>query len=136
MAVFRRARAGLIVYPPWIQIRDVSAAKFSSQSCDRRPRAIDSLPSQDSLPKLPLPGSKIKIRTSSCNKAQLALLHDEVRILIFDDPAEQEERKCPKFCFAQLDSNNTQFSRSCIRFKRFCSFAIAGRSLIEFFIVE
>ena len=28
--------------------------------------------------------SKIKIRTLSCNKAQLALLHDEVRILIFD----------------------------------------------------
>jgi hypothetical protein len=32
--------------------------------------------------------SKIKIRTSSCSKAKLALLHDEVRILIFDDPAE------------------------------------------------
>jgi hypothetical protein len=34
--------------------------------------------------------SKIKIRTSSRNKAQLALLHDEVRISIFDDPAELE----------------------------------------------
>jgi hypothetical protein len=32
--------------------------------------------------------SKIKIRTSSCNKAQLALLQNEVRILIFDDPFE------------------------------------------------
>jgi hypothetical protein len=39
-----------------------------------------------------------------CNKAQLALLHDEVRILIFDDPAEQEERKHTKFCFSQLNS--------------------------------
>ena len=28
--------------------------------------------------------SKIKIRTSSCNKASWALLHDEVRIFIFD----------------------------------------------------
>jgi hypothetical protein len=32
--------------------------------------------------------SKIKIRTSSRNKAQSALLRDEVRIWIFDDPAE------------------------------------------------
>ena len=58
-----------------------------------RPRAFDSLPSQD-----PDPGrcdsyssagsSKIKIRTSLANKAQLALLANEVRILIFDDPAE------------------------------------------------
>jgi hypothetical protein len=32
--------------------------------------------------------SKFKIRTSSRNKAQLALLRDKVRILIFDDPAE------------------------------------------------
>jgi hypothetical protein len=31
---------------------------------------------------------KIKIRTSSRHKAQLALCLDEVRILIFDDPAE------------------------------------------------
>ena len=30
----RRARAGLTVYPPWIQIIDVFAA--SSQSCDRK----------------------------------------------------------------------------------------------------
>ena len=52
------------------------------------PRAIDSLPSQDSLPQLPLPGSKIKSRTSSYNKDQSALFRDEVRILIFDDPAE------------------------------------------------
>jgi hypothetical protein len=32
--------------------------------------------------------SKIKIRTTSPYKAQLALYGDEVRILIFDDPAE------------------------------------------------
>ena len=37
--------------------------------------------------------SKIKIRTSSCSKANIALLHDEVRILIFDDPAEQDDRQ-------------------------------------------
>ena len=30
----RRARAGLTVYPPWIQIRDVVIA--SSRSCDRK----------------------------------------------------------------------------------------------------
>ena len=41
--------------------------------------------------------SKIKIRTSSWHKAQLALYHDEVRILIFDDPAEFYERKRPQF---------------------------------------
>jgi len=29
-----RARAGLTVYPPWIQIRDVAAT--GSQSCDRK----------------------------------------------------------------------------------------------------
>jgi hypothetical protein len=32
--------------------------------------------------------SKIKIRTSLADKAQLASLANEVRILIFDDPAE------------------------------------------------
>jgi hypothetical protein len=37
--------------------------------------------------------------------ANSALLHDEVRILIFDDPAELEESQRPKFCFAQLDSS-------------------------------
>jgi hypothetical protein len=39
--------------------------------------------------------SKIKIRASSCNKSQSALLHDEVRILIFDDPAEEEDWQNP-----------------------------------------
>jgi hypothetical protein len=29
---------------------------------------------------------------------------DEVRILIFDDPSEQERGQSPKFCFAQLYS--------------------------------
>ena len=46
--------------------------------------------------------SKIKIRTSSRHKAQLALCLDEVRILIFDDPAEQEESQRPEFCSAQV----------------------------------
>jgi hypothetical protein len=65
-----------------------------------RPRAFDSLPFLD-----PDPGrcrsyssagsSKIKVRTSSRHKAQLALLHDEVRILIFDDPAELEKSQRP-----------------------------------------
>ena len=65
-----------------------------------RPRAFDSLPSQD-----PDPGrcqsyssagsAKIKIRTSSGHKAKLALCQDEVRILIFDDPAELYERQSP-----------------------------------------
>jgi hypothetical protein len=78
-----------------------------------RPRGFDSLPSQD-----PDPGrcdfyssagsSKIKIWTSCWHKAQLALCHDEVRILIFDDAAEQEESQRPKFRSAQLYSNQQQ----------------------------
>jgi hypothetical protein len=48
--------------------------------------------------------SKIKIRTSSCSQANLALLHDEVQILIFDDPAELERRQRPEFCSTQLYS--------------------------------
>ena len=38
------------------------------------------------------------------NKAQCALLYNEVRILIFDDPAEHLRRQCPKFCLCQLNS--------------------------------
>ena len=65
-----------------------------------RPRGFDCLPSQD-----PDPGrcdsygsagtSKLKIRTSSRHKANLALWRDEVRILIFDDTAELYERQRP-----------------------------------------
>ena len=40
--------------------------------------------------------SKIKIRTSSPYKANLALYGDEVRILIFDDPAENERGQRPE----------------------------------------
>jgi hypothetical protein len=61
-----------------------------------RPRGFDRLPSPD--PDLGPCGfsssagsSKIKIRTSSPYKAQLALYGDEVRILNFDDPAELEK---------------------------------------------
>jgi hypothetical protein len=62
----RRARAGLTVYPPRIQIRDVAAStKYSSAG-----------------------SSKIEIRTSSRHKANCDLRRDEVRILIFDNPAE------------------------------------------------
>jgi hypothetical protein len=32
----RHARAGLTVYPPWIQIRDVAAPSSRSGSCDRK----------------------------------------------------------------------------------------------------
>jgi hypothetical protein len=39
--------------------------------------------------------SKIKIRTSSRHKAQSALCRNEVRILIFDDPAELEGPQRP-----------------------------------------
>jgi hypothetical protein len=39
--------------------------------------------------------SKIKIRTSSRHRANLALWRDEVRILIFDDPAENERGQRP-----------------------------------------
>jgi hypothetical protein len=52
--------------------------------------------------------SKNTIRTSLLYKhgykATLALCRNEVRILIFDDPAEIESLQCPEFCFAQLDS--------------------------------
>ena len=39
----------------------------------------------------------------------------EVRILIFDDPAEQEEQQVPEFCFTQVystssTSHDTKFS--------------------------
>ena len=46
---------------------------------------------------------KIKIRTSSHQKLiQLYGMNDEVRILIFDDPAELEKPQCPKFCFLKF----------------------------------
>jgi hypothetical protein len=38
------------------------------------------------------------------DEANLALCHDEVRILIFDDPAEQDDWQRPEFRSAQLDS--------------------------------
>ena len=44
---------------------------------------------------LPAGSSKIKIRTSSHHKANCALWRDEIRILIFDDPAELEESQRP-----------------------------------------
>jgi hypothetical protein len=58
-----------------------------------RPRGFDSLPSLDPdrgrfRRKFLDMRSKVKIRTSSWHKAQLALCHDEVLILIFDDPTE------------------------------------------------
>jgi hypothetical protein len=49
--------------------------------------------------------SKIKIRTSSRHKAQLALCLVEVRILIFDDPSENQWRQSPQFSSAQLYSS-------------------------------
>ena len=64
----------------------------------------NSLPSQDSdysqgrcVSYSSAGSSKIKIRTSLRHKANLALCRNEVRILIFYDPAELEERKCPQF---------------------------------------
>ena len=77
-----------------------------------RPRGFDSLPSQNPDPgRCPLSfsagSSKIKIRTSSRHKANLALWRDEVRILIFDDPAENERGQRPEFCSAQLYSTST-----------------------------
>jgi hypothetical protein len=78
--------------------RGISLIFGKKNSCIARARrgaarAFGSLPSQD-----PDPGrcllyssagsSKIKIRTSSPYKARLGLYGDEVRILIFDYPAE------------------------------------------------
>ena len=48
--------------------------------------------------------SKIKIRTSPWHKAKSALCHDEVRILIFDDPAELDAWQRTKYRFTQLNS--------------------------------
>ena len=79
-----RFPAGLTVYPP-----KSSKTRRCQSSCSAG-------------------SSKIKIRTSSCSKANLALLHDEVRILIFDDPAEQEDWQRPHFCSSQVYS--TKFS--------------------------
>jgi hypothetical protein len=77
-----------------------------------RPRGFDSLPSQDPnggrCPhSFSVMRSKIKIRTSSRHNAQLALWRDEVRILIFDDPAENERGQHPQFSSAQLYSNRS-----------------------------
>ena len=63
--------------------------------------------------------SKIKIQTSSRNKAQLALLRDEVRILIFDDPAENERGQRRKFCFTQLNSTAYYLSREVPKFSSY-----------------
>ena len=61
-----------------------------------RPRGFYSLPSLDS------------------DRRRLALCLDEVRILIFDDPTEQETSQRPQFCSAQLD--NTKFSSTSNKF--------------------
>jgi hypothetical protein len=55
---------------------------------------------------------KIKIRTSSRHKAQLALWRGEVRILIFDDPAELERGQRPEFRSTLLDSNSTSRAKA------------------------
>ena len=69
-------------------------------------RGFDSLPSNSGRCPLSFSAgsSKIKIRTSSRYKAKLALYGDEVRILIFDDPAESEREQRPKFCSSQFNS--------------------------------
>ena len=86
-----------------------SRKKIIHRARAARPRGFDSLPSQDpnggrcgSYTCSSAGSSKIKIRTSSRHKANLVLWRDEVRILIFDDPAELYERKRPQFRSAQL----------------------------------
>jgi hypothetical protein len=74
-------------------ISKIFEKKFMHRARAARPRAFDSLPSPDpDSGRCPLyssaGSSKIKIRTSSPYKAKLALYGDEVRILIFEDPAE------------------------------------------------
>ena len=73
------------------------------------PGAFDSLPSLDPdrgrcTLSFSAGSSKIKIRTSSRHKARLALWREEVRILIFDDPAENEMGQHMQFRFIQLNS--------------------------------
>jgi hypothetical protein len=84
----RRACPGSTVYPPWIQIRRDVVTPLARW--DHRK-------------------SKFGLCHANCNKAQLALLHDEVRILIFDDPAELEESQRTEFCFTQFDSTYVAF---------------------------
>ena len=67
----RRAHVGLTVYPPWIQIRDVAPSR--SRRDHRK--------------------SKFGLRHDI--KLILALCRDEVRIWIFDDPAENERGQRP-----------------------------------------
>ena len=43
---------------------------------------------------------KIKIRTSSWHEGNLNLCHDEVRILIFDDPAGEKQSQRPQSEFS------------------------------------
>ena len=79
-----------------------------------RPHGFDGLPSMDPdrgrrKSFCSVGSSKIKIRTSSRHKAKLALWRDEVRILIFDDPAELYEWQRPKFCLTQLYSSSTYY---------------------------
>ena len=56
--------------------------------------------------------SKFKIRTSSPYKANLDLYVDEVRILIFDDPAELHAWQHPKFCSSQVYSTSRKDSQN------------------------
>ena len=91
-----------------------------------RPRGFDSLPSQDPDPgRCPLSfsagSSKNKIRTSSRHKANLALWRDEVRILSFDDPAENGRGQRPEFRSAQLYSNNTTYYNLVPRYLVICT---------------
>jgi hypothetical protein len=91
MAPARRAREGFLKFSPCMQPA-------------RRARVgltVYRLPLSFSVGSL-----EIKIRTSSPYKARRALYMygDEVRILFFDDSAENEREKCTYLCSSQLNS--------------------------------
>jgi hypothetical protein len=102
---------------PRAHFRKFSKKKFMHRACVACHRGFDILPSLD-----PNPGrcdlfssagsSKIKIRTSSRSKSPIALLRDEVRILIFDDHAEQETSQRPEF----VSPNSTLIAKFSTKF--------------------
>ena len=88
--------------------------KFMHRALPARPPWFDSLPSLEPdcgrcRSSCSAGASKIKIRTSLADKYNFS---NKARILIFHDPAEQEDWKRPQFRFFQVYSIVTTFIRS------------------------
>jgi hypothetical protein len=88
----------------FVNFRKFSKTKIMHRARAARPPGFNNLPSMDpNRGRCPLAfsagSSKIKIRTSSRHNAKFALCLDEVRILIFDDPAKNERGERPRLQF-------------------------------------